>query len=73
MVNSNSNPKKRVPEEENKPHLFVFRIPLFWGILVRLALWYYYPTLSRMLDDRVEVTTPITSFKRRNFWIFLSL
>ena len=58
-------------KEENEGHFQIFRIPLVWGILIRLILWFYFPnTLSKWLDDRVEITTPITSFKRRksNFY-----
>ena len=54
-----------------EPHFQIFRIPLLWGILLRLGLWYYYPSLSQRLDDRVEITTPITSLKRRKILIFI--
>jgi hypothetical protein len=62
MSKSNDQDEKPAARE---PHFHIWRIPLIFGILVRAAVWFYYPQLSSLLDDRVEITTPITSFKRR--------
>ncbi|KAJ3305567.1 hypothetical protein HDV03_001433 [Kappamyces sp. JEL0829] len=42
----------------------VFSIPVFWSIGIRLALWAVDSSLWMLLDDRVEVVTPVNSFKR---------
>ena len=34
------------------------------GVLVRLALFVSFPNLPKILGDRVEISTPVTSFKR---------
>ncbi|KAF9100888.1 hypothetical protein BGX27_000213 [Mortierella sp. AM989] len=36
------------------------------ALVLRLALFYLVPALPNILADRVEISTPITSFKRRN-------
>jgi GPI-anchor transamidase subunit U len=48
------------------------RIPLWVGIAIRMYLIFVYPTLSSILDDRVEVNTPLTSHKRlqEGFYLF---
>jgi len=32
---------------------------------LRLALFYLFPSLPELLTGRVEISTPVTSFKRR--------
>ncbi|KAJ3367887.1 hypothetical protein HDU91_001022 [Kappamyces sp. JEL0680] len=49
----------------------VFSIPVFWSIGIRLALWAVDSSLWMLLDDRVEVVTPVNSFKRLLEGIFL--
>lgn len=46
-------------------------IPLYTGIIIRLALIILYPTIMTCLVDRVEVSTPLTSNKRLKEGLFL--
>jgi hypothetical protein len=39
-------------------------IPIWFGIILRVALLLYFPSLKVWLAARNEVSTPITSFKR---------
>ena len=64
-ISSKEKAKARDGKEKTSPppSPAIFRIPHFWGILLRIAIWILWPDIPSRLDERVEVTTPITSFK----------
>jgi phosphatidylinositol glycan class U len=47
--------------ENNAP---ILRIPAWFGVLLRVFLIISAPALGELLDKRVEVGTPVTSFER---------
>lgn len=42
------------------------------AFVLRLLLWVLFPSLPDLLTGRVEVSTPVNSFKRRElrYWVF---
>lgn len=44
------------------------KVAIFGAALVlRLLLWVLFPSLPDLLTGRVEVSTPVNSFKRREY------
>ncbi|KAI8900302.1 GPI transamidase subunit PIG-U [Globomyces pollinis-pini] len=56
---------------KNEDKLGIMRIPLWIGIAIRLVLIYGFPVLRDLLDGRIEITTPVTSFKRLREGLYL--
>ncbi|KAJ3325714.1 hypothetical protein HDV06_003484 [Boothiomyces sp. JEL0866] len=58
-------------QKPQERELQLLRVPLFYGIILRVILVLYFPTLYMLLDERVEISTPITSYKSLMEGIYL--
>lgn len=47
--------------------------PIFAGVIIRVMLVVYLPSLHNVLLDRIEVATPVSNFKRLQEGLFLFL
>ena len=49
----------------------IMHIPLWTGIAFRILFLVCFPSVSRVFGERIEVSTPVTSFKRLQEGLYL--